>query len=31
MDKEEYTDCCGNCKECDEYHNILWYSLYEED
>ncbi|MDV9655446.1 DUF1653 domain-containing protein [Clostridioides difficile] len=18
MDKEEYTDCCGNCKECDE-------------
>ncbi|HBF4050694.1 TPA: pentapeptide repeat-containing protein [Clostridioides difficile] len=20
VDKREYTNCCGNCKECDEYH-----------
>ncbi|HIE8396904.1 TPA: pentapeptide repeat-containing protein [Clostridioides difficile] len=30
-DKQEYTNCCGNCKECDEYHKMLCNSLYEEE
>lgn len=28
---KEYSDCCGNYKECDEYHKMLCDSLYEED
>ncbi|HDF2707632.1 TPA: pentapeptide repeat-containing protein [Clostridioides difficile] len=31
VDKQEYTNCCGNCKECDEYHKMLCNSLYEEE